>query len=207
MRIDVLTLFPDMFSALDHSIIKRARTAGHLEINIVNFRDFSANKHKQVDDTPYGGGPGMILMAQPIVDCIESLDPERKARRIFLTPSADVLKHKTVIQIAKHDHIILLCGHYEGVDRRVVELCIDQEVSIGEYVLTGGEIPAMVLIDAVARHIPGVINADSLVNESYTNGNTHEHHQYTRPREYRGLVVPQVLLDGNHAEIEKWRKK
>jgi len=206
MQIDILTLFPDMFSALNHSIVKRARDKGVLKINLINFRDFSTNKHKKVDDYSFSGGAGLVLSAQPIVDCIESIDPNHEAHRIFLTPAAPVLTQSRIREIAsQHSRLILLCGHYEGVDQRAIDLCIDEVVSIGDYVLTGGEIPAMVLVDAVSRYVDGVINAESLVNESHTNGQL-EHPQYTRPREFRGLTVPDVLLSGNHAEIEKWKK-
>ena len=199
MRIDILTLFPEMFSALDHSIIKRAKDARHIEINLVDFRKFTTDKHNRVDDTPYGGGAGLVLSAQPIVDCIESIDPKHEAHRICLTPNAPVLNVKKVTELSRHKRLLFLCGHYEGIDQRAIDLCIDQCISIGEYVLTGGEIPAMVIVDAVVRHVPGVINADSLAHESPI--------AYTKPREFRGLTVPEVLLNGNHAEIEKWRRK
>ena len=208
MRIDILTLFPEMFSAFDHSIVKRAREKGLLQINLVNFRDYSTNKHKKVDDSSFSGGAGMVLSAQPIVDCVESIDPERNAHRIFLTPAAPVLTQQRVKELAKLDHLILLCGHYEGVDQRAIDLCFDEVISIGDYVLTGGEIPAMVLTDAVSRYIDGVINAESLQTESFSTGDALlEHPHYTRPREFRGLTVPEVLLSGNHAEIQKWREK
>jgi tRNA (guanine37-N1)-methyltransferase len=148
----------------------------------------------------------MVLMAQPIVDCIEHIDPDHAAHRIFLTPAAPVLTQSCIQNLAaEHTHLIILCGHYEGVDQRAIDLCFDSVVSIGDYVLTGGEIPAMVLVDAVARQIPGVINAESLVNESFSQKAELEHPQYTRPREFRGLAVPEVLLSGNHKEIEKWK--
>jgi len=207
MQIDVLTLFPQMFAPLEHSIIRRACDAGSIKINLVDFRAYSKDKHRRVDDAPYGGGAGLVLTPQPIVDCIETLDPDHKAHRIFLTPAAPTLKQSRVVELAKLDRVILLCGHYEGLDQRVIDLCIDECISIGEYVLTGGELPAMVLVDAVARHVPGVLNAESLTTESHSSPNYHEHAQYTRPRDFRGLVVPEVLLNGNHAEIEKWRRK
>ncbi|MDR0461936.1 MAG: tRNA (guanosine(37)-N1)-methyltransferase TrmD [Christensenellaceae bacterium] len=206
MQVDILTLFPQMFAPLDTSIIKRARDAGVIKINLHNFRDHTTDKHRRTDDSPFGGGAGLVLTAQPIVDCIESIDPDHKAHRIFMSPAAPTLTQKRVCELAKHDRLILLCGHYEGVDQRAIDLCIDECISIGEYVLTGGELPAMVLVDAVARHVPGVIKAESLVTESHSTPNYHEHPHYTRPSNFRGKTVPQVLLDGNHKEIEKFRK-
>jgi len=210
-----------MFSALEHSIIGRARTAGKIQINLVDFRNWSKDKHKKVDDYSYSGGAGLVLSAQPIVDCVEAIDPNHESHRIFLTPAAPVLTQERVKQIAVNQKwLTLLCGHYEGVDQRAIDLCFDEVLSIGDYVLTGGEIPAMVLVDAVARHVDGVINTESLKDESFsTSLRTDakqsqadpqvllEHHQYTRPREYRGLHVPEVLFGGNHAEIEKWKKQ
>jgi len=207
MKIQILTLFPEMFAPLEHSIIKRACDAGTISIEYINFRDYTENKHNRVDDSPYGGGAGLVLTAQPIVDCIESLDPEHKAHRIYMSPSAKVLAQNIVRELSDKDWIIILCGHYEGVDRRAIDLCIDQEISIGQYVLTGGEIPAMVLVDAVARHVPGVIKQESVENESFCEDTNWEAPQYTRPREFRGLTVPEVLLNGNHAEIKKWQKE
>ena len=194
-----------MFAPLRHSIIKRAETAGAISIDYVNFRDYTKDKHRRTDDCPYGGGAGLVLTAQPIYDCINAIDPKHTAHRIFLTPAAPVLTQSRVMEIAKFEHVILLCGHYEGVDQRAVDLCIDECLSIGEYVLTGGELPAMVLVDAVSRHVDGVIKPESRENESYTNGRKYEHAQYTRPQDFMGLTVPEVLLNGNHAEIEKWR--
>jgi tRNA (guanine37-N1)-methyltransferase len=205
VKFDILTLFPQMFTGLEHSIIKRAVDAGKISINYVNFRDYTENKHKRADDSPFGGGAGLVLTAQPIVDCIESIDPKHNAHRIFLTPAAPVLTQERVRELAKFDRIILLCGHYEGVDQRAVDLCIDECISIGEYVLTGGEIPAMVVVDAVSRHVDGVIKPESAQNESFSTPKKHEAPQYTRPREYRGKTVPEVLLNGNHAQIKKWQ--
>lgn len=206
MRIDILTLFPDMFSALEHSIIKRACAAGKLKINLVNFREFAGNKHNQVDDKSFSGGAGMVIRAPAVVDCVEHIDPGHDAWRIFMTPAAAVLTQEKVMELSKKDRLIILCGHYEGVDQRAIDLCFDEVISIGDYVLTGGEIPAMVLVDAVSRHVEGVINAESLKNESFSDGKNLEHPQYTRPRVFRGLGVPEVLLNGNHAEIEKWKQ-
>ncbi|MCL2755976.1 MAG: tRNA (guanosine(37)-N1)-methyltransferase TrmD [Firmicutes bacterium] len=204
MKITILTLFPQMFSGIEHSIIKRARENGKVEISLVDFREYTKDKHKKVDDIPYGGGNGMVIMAEPIVECIEAIDPKHQAHRIFLTPAAPTLTQKRVTQLSQKKNLLILCGHYEGVDQRAIDLCFDETISIGEYVLTGGEIAAMVLVDAVARYVDGVITKGSLDNESHTNGML-EHPQYTRPREYRGMQVPEVLLNGNHKEIEKWK--
>ena len=211
MKIKVLSLFPEMFAPLQHSIIKRAQDAGLVSIEIINFREYAVGKHKQVDDTPYGGGAGMVMMAQPIVDCIEALDPRHEFHRVYLTPVAPVLTQKRVgelaMELGNKQGLILLCGHYEGIDQRAIDLCIDEVISIGEYVLTGGEIPAMVLVDAVVRQIPGVIKEESRLNESHSQAKILEHPLYTKPREFRGLEVPEVLLSGNHAEIEKWKRE
>ncbi|MCL2847108.1 MAG: tRNA (guanosine(37)-N1)-methyltransferase TrmD [Firmicutes bacterium] len=204
MKITILSLFPQMFAPLEHSIIRRARDAGHLQIEIVDFRDYTTDKHRRVDDIAFGGGAGMVLSAQPIVDCVMAVDPNHTAHRIFLTPAAKTLTQDRVVELSKKSHLLLLCGHYEGVDQRAIDLCFDEVLSIGEYVLTGGEIPAMVVVDAVARYVDGVISPESLENESHTNGML-EHPQYTRPREFRGLTVPDVLLSGNHAAIKKWQ--
>ena len=207
MKITILTLFPEMFAPLQHSIVKRATDAGHLTVELVNFRDYTDDKHKRVDDYSYSGGAGMVLRAQPIVDCIEAIDPKRQAHRILMTPAAPVLTQARVTELATKPHVIILCGHYEGVDQRAIDLCIDEVVSIGDYVLTGGELPAMVLADAVARHVPGVLNAASLNTESHNPDNRLlEHPHYTRPQEYRGLTVPAVLTSGNHAKIEEWKR-
>lgn len=209
MRFDILTLFPDMFDiTLGDSIIGRARKAGLITVNTVNIRDYTENKHNRVDDYPYGGGPGMVMQAQPIYDAyrsiIEGLDWKPKV--IYLTPQGKRLEQKTVEDLAKEKHLILLCGHYEGIDERVLEEIIDEEISIGDYVLTGGELPAMVLVDAVSRMIPGVLAEDSCGQESFSTGLL-EYPQYTRPEEFMGRKVPDVLLSGHHANIEKWRKK
>lgn len=196
-----------MFSALEHSIIKRGTDAGKLKIEVINFRDFATNKHNRVDDTPYGGGSGMVIMAEPIVNAIESIDLNHNAHRVYMTPAAPVLTQKRVTEIASGGKdLIILCGHYEGIDQRAIDLCIDEVISIGDYVLTGGEIPAMVLVDAVARYLPGVITEGSLDNESFST-NFLEHPQYTKPREFRGLTIPDVLVSGNHAQIEKWKQE
>lgn len=205
MKIDVLTLFPEMFSALNESILKRAQENNLIEVNAINIRDFAANKHKKCDDYPFGGGAGMVMMPQPIFDAFESVDPEHKALHVFMSPQGEKMSHKLACELAENEHIVFLCGHYEGVDERVIESLIDKEVSIGDYVLTGGELPAMVVIDALARQIPGVIDGESLIAESFTDDSL-EYPQYTRPADFRGMKVPEVLLSGNHAEIAKWRK-
>ena len=205
MKIDILTLFPDMFAPLKESIVGRAVEAGKLSINIHDIRDYTLDKHKKCDDTPFGGGAGMVMMAQPIASAIESIDSEHKARRIFLSPKGRTFNQQIVKEYASLDNILLLCGHYEGVDQRVLDLYIDEELSIGDYVLTGGEIPAMAVVDAVSRYVGGVINSDSLKEESFSEGLL-EYPQYTRPQEFMGLAVPEVLRSGNHQEIDKWRK-
>ena len=207
MKIKVLTLFPEMFeSVLSSSILGRAVQAGHLEIELINIRDYSQNKHKNTDDYPFGGGAGMVMMPQPVVDAIEA-NAEEGMRRIYMSPRGRTLTQDVAEEYAKCDSLLFLCGHYEGVDQRALDLCIDEELSIGDYVLTGGELGAMVAIDAVARLIPGVLGCDaSSEDESFSMGLL-EYPQYTRPAEYRGMKVPQVLLNGVHADIEAWRRR
>ena len=204
MRIDILTLFPEMFTPLKTSIIGRAVDSGKLEINIVDIRDYTLDKHKKCDDTPFGGGAGMVMMPQPIASAIDSVDPDHNAVRIYLSPKGRVFNQKVVIEYSKQERLLLLCGHYEGVDQRVLDLYIDQELSIGDFVLTGGEIPAMAVVDAVARYVDGVINGESLMQESFSNGLL-EYPQYTRPQVFMGLKVPDVLTSGNHGNVDKWR--
>ena len=206
MKIDILTLFPEMFSAMKESILGRAQKDGKITINIVNLRDYTEDKHLKCDDYPFGGGAGMVMMAQPIGSAIESLDKEHKARRIYMSPKGETFRQQKVFQLLQYDHLILLCGHYEGVDQRALDLFIDEEISIGDYVLTGGELPAMVITDCITRYVDGVISPSSLVDESFAD-NLLEYPQYTRPQEYRGLAVPEVLRSGNHAEIDKWRRE
>lgn len=206
MRIDVLTLFPEMFpGVLESSILGRAGQSGLLEIGLHNIRDFADNKHNKVDDYPFGGGAGLVMMAQPIFDCIEAVLQGAHARRILLSPRGRPLSTQLARELAQEDRLLLLAGHYEGVDERVMEL-IDEEISIGDYILTGGELPAMVLIDCVSRFIPGVLGCgDSAEEESFAGGLL-EYPQYTRPADFRGRIVPEVLLNGNHAFIAAWRK-
>lgn len=205
MKIDVLTLFPEMFTGvISSSIIKRAIDDNKIEINLHNFRDYSKDIHHKVDDTPYGGGCGMILTCQPIFDCVNDLKDD-ECTVILLTPDGTPYKQEIANNLVKLKHLIIICGHYEGFDDRIRSIC-DMEISIGDYVLTGGEIPAMVLIDSVTRLIDGVINKESYQNDSFYNGLL-DYPQYTKPREYNGLKVPDVLLSGNHKEIEKYRIK
>ena len=206
MRIDILTLFPQMFTALKESIIGRAVEEKKIEINLINFRDFAENKHKKVDDYPFGGGAGMLLLPQPIGSCIDHIDPEHKGYRIYLSPQGNRFVQKDVKRLIEKEHIILLCGHYEGVDQRIIDLYIDEELSIGDFVLTGGELPAMAITDAVCRYVDGVLSKDSLEQESFTE-NLLEYPQYTRPECYKGQSVPAILRSGNHAKIAQWRRE
>lgn len=206
MKIDILTLFPEMFSALEESILGRARKAGKIEINVVNLRDYTEDKHLKCDDYPFGGGAGMVMMPQPIGSAVDALDAEHKAHRIYLSPKGETLRQEKVFSLLSHEHLILLCGHYEGVDQRAIDLFIDEEISIGDYVITGGELPAMVLADCISRYVEGVISTSSLVDESFSE-NLLEYPQYTRPQEYRGLAVPEVLRSGDHAKVDQWRRE
>ena len=205
MKIDILTLFPEAFSALDTSILKRAKESGLLQINLSNIRDFTLDKHKKCDDTPFGGGAGMLMTPQPIYDAVKSVK-KRNSKVVFASPSGRPLTPALAKEIAKEKHLIFICGHYEGIDERIIDLFNAQEISIGDYVLTGGELPTMVIIDCLARFIPGVITEESLDEESFSNGLL-EYPQYTRPQKFKGLEVPEVLLSGNHAEIKKWREQ
>ena len=206
MKITVLTLFPEMFAPLFSSITGRALKAGKLDIRVVNIRDYADNKHFKCDDYPFGGGAGMVMMPQPIGSAINAVDPDHSARRIYLSPKGATFKQDKAFELLNYEHIILLCGHYEGVDQRVIDLYIDEEISIGDYVLTGGELPAMVVCDCIARYVDGVISDKSLADETFGEGGL-EYPQYTRPAVYEGLAVPEVLLSGNHAEIDKWRRE
>ena len=207
MKISILTIFPEMFTPLDTSIIKRAKDNKKVEIEIINIRDYSLDKHHKTDDAPFGGGAGMLMTPQPIADAITAIDKERKATRIYMSPKGKTLNQKMVREFADSGKdLILLCGHYEGVDQRVIDLFIDEEVSIGDYVLTGGELPAMVLSDAVCRYVDGVLSAESLVNESFSD-NLLEYPQYTRPQVFMGLEVPEVLLSGDHKKVDDWRRE
>lgn len=203
MKIDILTLFPEMFDGfLNTSIIKRAREDMHVSINVHNFRDYSLDKHNRVDDYPYGGGAGMVLMCEPIFRAIESIKTD-ESLVIMLSPTGKVFKQSVAIDLSKEKHLILLCGHYEGFDERIKTI-VDMELSIGDYVLTGGEVPAMVITDAITRLIPGVITSESLDSESFNDGLL-DYPNYTRPEVFRGMRVPEVLLSGHHKNIEKYR--
>ncbi len=206
MKIDVLTLFPEMFTPLKTSIIGRAVESGKLELNIVDIRDYTLDKHRKCDDTPFGGGAGMVMMPQPIADAILAVDKDHTAKRIYLSPKGRTLSQSVVREYCKCDHLLLLCGHYEGIDQRVLDLFIDEELSLGDFVLTGGEIPAMATVDAVARYVDGVINSESLEQESFASGIL-EYPHYTRPQEFMGLKVPEILVSGNHAKIDEWRQQ
>lgn len=209
MRIDVLTIFPEMFTPLRQSILGRAGEGGLVDLQVTDIRPYSASKHKNTDDYPFGGGAGMLMMAQPIADAIKAVTPESYAGiRVFMSPRGIPLTQKLVKELSQAPALMILCGHYEGVDERVIETYIDLEISIGDYVLTGGELPAMVTIDAVARMLPGVLGSDqSTHEESFTDDLLLEYPQYTRPREFEGKCVPEVLLNGNHAQIEQWRRQ
>ena len=203
LKIDILTLFPDMYNGVfNESIMKRAIDNEKVVINIHNFRDYSLDLHHKVDDTPYGGGNGMVLTCQPIFDCVKSLRNE-KSKVILLTPDGVVYKQKVAYDLAKEEHLILICGHYEGFDERIRTIC-DLEISIGDYVLTGGEIASMVLVDSIVRLIPGVIEEGSHINDSF-NDNLLDYPTYTKPRIYEGMEVPEVLLSGDHKKIAEWR--
>ena len=199
------SVLPDMFSPLKQSIIGKAIEDKKIELNLINIRDFSKDKHKKVDDTPYGGGAGMVMKADVVYDAYEHIKDE-KAKFIFLSPQGKTLNQNKVKELATEEHIILLCGHYEGIDQRVIDEIVDEEISIGDYVLTGGELPAMVLIDSVSRYVEGVLSKDSIKEESFTN-NLLEYPQYTRPEIFHGIKVPEVLLSGHHENIKKWREE
>lgn len=205
MKFDVLTLFPEMFEPLKHSIIERASKQNLININLINIRDFSKDKHKKVDDTPYGGGAGMVMRADVVYDAYKSMQNEN-AKVIYLTPQGKKLDQKKVEELSKEKHLILLCGHYEGIDQRVIDKIVDEEISIGDYVLTGGELPAMVLIDSVSRYVEGVLSESSTNEESFSQGLL-EYPQYTRPETFEGVKVPEILLSGHHENIKKWREE
>jgi len=207
MTFHLLTLFPEMFlGTLHSSMLGRAEEKGILKFNIVDIRDFSGNKHNRVDDSPYGGGRGMVMQAPPVYDAYKfaTKDSKSKPHTIHMSPKGKPFTQKRAIELSKMDEILILCGHYEGIDQRVIDEIVDEEISLGDFVLTGGEIPAMVLVDSVSRYVDGVINQESLISESYTDGKL-EHPQYTRPRVWQGVSVPEVLFSGNHAKIQKWK--
>lgn len=209
MKIDVLTIFPGMFTPLTESIIGRAQEAELLDVRVTDIRPFSKRKHKNTDDYPFGGGAGMLMLAQPIADAIRHVTPEPYyGKRIYMSPRGQLLTQQLVRELSQEQSLMILCGHYEGVDERVIERYIDMEISIGDYVLTGGELPAMVLIDAVARLQTGVLGSDeSAQDESHSLSGLLEYPQYTRPRVFEGMAVPEVLLSGDHAKIAAWRQE
>ena len=206
MKIDILTLFPEMFAPLKTSLIGKAVEKDLVELNIIDFREFSKNKHKKVDDYPFGGGAGMLIQAQPIYDAVMNYKTEN-SKVIYMSPKGKVLDQKMVETLAKEEHLILLCGHYEGIDERAIELCVDDQLSIGDYVLTGGELPAMIVTDAILRYIPNVLHSEISTDEESFSDGLLEYPQYTHPREFMGKVVPNILLSGNHAQIAKWREE
>ena len=207
MKIDILTLFPEMFEGfLNTSIIKRAIERKQVEINVVNFRNYTLDPHGKVDDTPYGGGNGMVLMVQPIYDAVMDLKKDN-TKVILLTPDGETFNQKKAYELKNYEHLIIICGHYEGFDDRIRSV-VDIELSIGDYVLTGGEIPSMVITDAITRLLPGVIEEGSHINDSFnTETNLLDYPTYTKPREFKGMMVPEVLLNGNHKEIDEYRRK
>ena len=209
MRVDVLTIFPEMFRALDSSMIARAKEAGLLDICVTDIRRFSSSKHKNTDDYPFGGGSGMLMTPQPIADAIKAVAPASyQGLRIYMSPRGVPLTQGLAVTLSEQPALMILCGHYEGVDERAVERYIDLEISIGDYILTGGELPAMVLIDCVARLLDGVLgDHNSPKEESFSDDCLLEYPQYTRPRDFEGVAVPEVLLNGNHAQIAKWRRQ
>ena len=213
MRFDIMTLFPELVqTVLGESIIGRAQKSGAIEVYCHNIRDFSDNKHRKVDDTPYGGGKGMLMMPQPIYNCYEHVmslqkTSDVKSRVVYMSPAGSVLNQKKAEELSQYEHLLILCGHYEGVDRRVIDEIVDEEISIGDYVLTGGEIPACILVECVARLVDGVLSdPECHTNESFSSGYL-EYPQYTRPYEFHGVKVPDVLISGHHENIDKWRKE
>ncbi|MBE6781651.1 MAG: tRNA (guanosine(37)-N1)-methyltransferase TrmD [Ruminococcaceae bacterium] len=211
MKIDIMTLFPEMCQrVLDESIIGRARKSGKVEISCVNIRDFSGNKHNKVDDTPYGGGMGMVMSATPIYNCFNSLynpETEQKPHLIYLSPKGKTFTQKKAVELSKLDRIVLLCGHYEGVDQRVIDEIVDEEISVGDFVLTGGELPALTVADAVCRMLPGVLSDEVCFTEESHFEGLLEYPQYTKPDTWMERKVPEVLLSGHHANINKWRRE
>ncbi|MDR1114294.1 MAG: tRNA (guanosine(37)-N1)-methyltransferase TrmD [Candidatus Margulisbacteria bacterium] len=208
MKFNILTIFPEAVAPYcNTSIIGRAQKKKLLEIKVVNIRDYSADKHRKTDDEPFGGGPGMVMLAQPIYDCLAALKLPKKRRVILTSPQGQPWTQKLAREMAAEKNITVICGHYEGVDERIMPLVTD-EISIGDYVLTGGELPALVLLDSIARMLPGVVGkAESIISESFYDGETFDHPHYTRPADFRGLKVPEVLLNGNHKAIATWRQK
>ena len=207
MRIKVLTLFPEAYDGLTVGILDKAIKAGKFSLELFQIRDYSLDKHKKVDDAPFGGGAGMLMTPQPIYDAIMAADPEHLCKRIYLSPKGKTLTQEKVVSLSKESDLLFLCGSYEGVDQRVLDLCIDEELSIGDYVLTSGDLPCMVTVNAIARYLDGVLGSEeSTEEESFASGLL-EYPQYTRPQEFMGLKVPEVLVGGNHGEVAKWRRE
>lgn len=207
MRFDVLTIFPEYFGVMNSGIMGRAVKDGKFSLVVTDIREYSLDKHRKTDDYPYGGGAGMVMTPDPVVRAIEAVDPDHEALRVYLSPKGETFRQATACELAKRDRILLLCGGYEGIDERIIDLAIDREISIGDYVLTGGELPALVVMNATARYIDGVLGSEeSTVEESFSAGLL-EYPHYTRPQVYRGLSVPEVLISGNHAEVDKWRAR
>ena len=207
MRIKVLTLFPEAYQGLKVGILQKALDAEKFSLEVYNIRDYSADKHKKCDDYPFGGGAGMLMTPQPLYDCITAADPDHVCRRIYLSPKGETLSQKKVVALAKESDLLFLCGSYEGIDQRIIDACIDEELSIGDYVLTSGDLPCMVVINAVARYVDGVLGSEQSTEEESFSEGLLEYPQYTRPQDFRGMKVPEVLVSGNHAEVAKWRKE
>ena len=210
MRIDIMTLFPDMCNAvLSESIIGRARAAGKVEINCVDIRDYTEDKHRRVDDKPYGGGMGMVMQAQPIYDCFEAICEiiGKKPHLLYMTPQGKTLTQQRVKELSKLDNLVILCGHYEGVDERVIEELSPEEISVGDYVLTGGELPALIVADSISRMLPGVLSDDECFEEESHYNSLLEYPQYTHPSEWKNREVPEVLLSGHHENVDRWRRE
>jgi len=211
MRIDILTIFPNMFAAvLNESIIKRAQKKERVNINVYNLRDYSPDKHRKVDDKPFGGGAGMIMRPEPIFNAVKDIRSKAKSKKpkiILLSPQGEKLSHIVAKRLLKYKHLILICGHYEGIDERIRKFLVDEEISIGDYILTGGELPAMVFIDCIIRLIPGVLGEKKSLHLESFEGNLLEYPQYTRPANYQSMKVPSILLSGDHKKIEQWRKR
>ncbi len=205
MKIDVLTLFPSMVEAsLSESILKRAIDLGHIDIRVHQYRDYANNRHRKVDDAPYGGGAGLVMTVQPVESALEDISSD-KAHVIYFSPKGEKLSQKKVIELSKYDHLVMLCGHYEGFDQRIIDMYVDEEISIGDYVLTGGELAAAVSIDAISRHVDGVLGKSESLSEESFEDNLLEYPHYTRPEDYKGEKVPEILLSGHHGNIDKWR--
>ena len=207
MKIKVATLFPEMFDCMHVGIIGKAIEKGLLDLECVNVRDYSKDKHRKTDDYPFGGGAGMVMTVQPLHDCVNAVDPQREYKRIYLSPRGETLSQKKVVELSREEKLLFVCGSYEGVDERFIELDVDEELSIGDYVLTGGELPCMVAINALARYVDGVLGSEQSVEEESFSAGLLEYPQYMRPAVFEGLAVPEILLSGDHAKVNEWRKQ